>query len=184
MLRQIGISFEIRVSGVVEEKSSHETPEAYVKRLARTKAASVQHAQLPALGADTTVVLDGQILEKPENRDDGLRMLQQLQGRSHTVLTAVCLHNAVRESTVLASALVNFREASEDELKRYWQSGEPLDKAGAYGIQGLGAIFIASICGQPSTVAGLPLVETNHLLREFGVDVWRHRESTAAIAKT
>lgn len=184
LLRQIGISFEIRVSGIVEEKSSRETAESYVKRLAQTKAATVQQGNRPALGADTTVVLDGQILEKPESREDGLRMLKQLQGRSHTVLTAVSLRNAERASTVLASALVNFREASENELVRYWHSGEPLDKAGAYGIQGLGAIFIASICGQPSTVAGLPLVETNQLLREFGVDVWKHRDASAGVAKT
>ena len=184
LLRQIGISFEICVSGIVEERLTQESPESYVKRLAKEKAAAVQHGSLPALGADTTVVLDGQILEKPENRADGLRMLQQLQGRSHKVLTAVSLCDAQRDSTVLASALVNFREADADELARYWRSGEPIDKAGAYGIQGLGAIFIASVCGQPSTVAGLPLVETNQVLRDFGIDVWLHRQLASIPMKT
>ena len=145
-------------------------------RLAQTKAKAVQHSARPALGADTTVVLNGQILEKPQNRGDALRMLQQLQNQRHTVLTGVSVCDGAREETVLATAKVKFRAAQADELEKYSTSGEPFDKAGAYGIQGIGAIFIAGICGQPSTVAGLPLVETNHLLIDFGVDVWKYRE--------
>lgn len=177
LLRQIGIEFEIRPSNILERQLPRECPEDYVQRLARTKASAVQHDALPALGADTIVVLAGQILEKPNDRDEALTMLQLLQGERHSVLTGLCLSDGQREQSVLATAEVVFREATAGELEKYWESGEPVDKAGAYGIQGLGAIFIAGICGQPSTVAGLPLVETNQLLVEFGVDVWRHREA-------
>ena len=179
LLRQIGIEFEIKPSHIFEQRNVNESPEDYVQRLAREKATASQHDALPALGADTTVVLDGQILEKPRDQADALRMLQQLQGTHHTVLTGVCLCNKKRDETILASAKVAFRRIDDDELVRYWDSGEPIDKAGAYGIQGLGAIFIAGICGQPSTVAGLPLVETNQLLNAFGVNVWQHRGSAS-----
>ncbi len=177
LLRQIGISFEIRPSNIIEKRGADESPDAYVQRLAIAKARAVQHGSLPALGADTTVTLNGRMLEKPIDRDDALEMLQLLQGERHSVLTGVSLYDGKRELSVIATARVAFRSATSDELEAYWESGEPIDKAGAYGIQGLGAIFIAGICGQPSTVAGLPLVETNQLLSDFGVDVWRHRES-------
>lgn len=175
LLRQIGIQFNVKASNIVEAKALAESPATYVQRLAAEKANAVHHGPQPTLGADTTVVLNGQILEKPRDRNDALHMLQQLQGTQHTVLTAVCVCDDDRTETVLATAEVAFRQATHHELDRYWNSGEPIDKAGAYGIQGLGAIFIAGICGQPSTVAGLPLVETNQLLREFGVNVWAHR---------
>lgn len=175
LLRQIGICFEIRPSRIVEKRLQDETPEAYVCRLAQAKAAAVQHDSLPSLGSDTIVVHRNKVLEKPRDRDEGIWMLKQLQGDHHSVLTGVSLVNSKRTKTALATADVAFRKIETDELERYWQSGEPLDKAGSYGIQGLGAIFIAGICGQPSTVAGLPLVETNQLLAEFGVNVWQHR---------
>ncbi len=177
LLRQIGISFEIRPSHLPEQLLAHESAADYVQRLARSKAKAVQSGRLPALGADTTVELNGHILEKPQNREQALAMLTQLQGTHHTVLTGVSICNRTREKTVLARAEVVFRRTEVEELQKYWQSGEPIDKAGAYGIQGIGAIFIAGICGQPSTVAGLPLVETNQLLCEFDIDVWQHRHA-------
>ena len=177
LLRQIGIEFETRPSDILERQFPQEHPEDYVQRLAREKASAVQHDSLPALGADTIVLLGGQILEKPNDRNEALTMLQLLQGERHSVLTGLCLSDGQKEKSVLATAEVVFREVTSGELEKYWESGEPIDKAGAYGIQGLGAIFIAGICGQPSTVAGLPLVETNQLLSEFGVDVWRHRDA-------
>lgn len=175
LLRQIGISFEIRPSCVGEEQLDDESPEAYVRRLAQAKASAVQHDALPALGADTVVVHDGRVLEKPRDNQEAIWMLEKLQNDRHTVLTGVSMCNAEHSKTILASALVTFRSIETEELQRYWQTREPVDKAGAYGIQGVGAIFIAGICGQPSTVAGLPLVETNQLLTEFGVDVWQYR---------
>ncbi len=177
LLRQIGIRFEIKPSNILERQLSHESPDTYVQRLAREKAVAVQHDCLPALGADTIVVLNGQILEKPNDQDDALKMLHLMQGERHSVLTGVCISDGKTERSVLATAEVQFRKATSTELSKYWESDEPVDKAGAYGIQGLGAIFITGICGQPSTVAGLPLVETNQLLCDFGVDVWRHRKA-------
>lgn len=177
LLRQIGIEFEVKPSNIVEQQLPRELPSEYVLRLARTKAVSVQHDSLPSLGADTIVVLNGQILEKPSDRDDALNMLKLIQGEHHSVLTGVCISDGRTERSVLATAEVVFRKATTRELEQYWASGEPIDKAGAYGIQGLGAIFITGICGQPSTVAGLPLVETNQLLCDFGVDVWKHRDA-------
>lgn len=177
LLRQIGIEFEVIPSNILERRIPLERPEDYVQRLASTKARAVQHDALPALGADTIVVLRGQILEKPNDRTEALKMLQLLQGERHSVLTGLCLRNGQKEQSILATAEVVLREATTQELEKYWDSGEPIDKAGAYGIQGLGAIFIAGICGQRSTVAGLPLVETNRILAEFGIDVWRHRNA-------
>lgn len=177
LLRQIGIKFEVKPSNIPERQLPNESPDHYVQRLARSKALAVQHDSLPALGADTIVVLNGQILEKPYDQRDALKMLQKIQGQRHSVLTGVCITDANKELSVLATAEVSFRTATIGELDKYWESGEPFDKAAAYGIQGLGAIFITGICGQPSTVAGLPLVETNQLLCEFGVDVWKHRDA-------
>ena len=175
LLQQIGIRFNVRVSGIPESPSSDESPEQYVKRLALSKAKASYDGTLPSLGADTTVVLNGQMLEKPLDFEDAQRMLRHLQGSRHTVLTAIAMCDQSRHKTVLASAEVRFRPIDESEIRQYCYSDEPFDKAGAYGIQGIGAIFTAGICGQPSTVAGLPLVETNALLIEFGVDVWRYR---------
>ena len=177
LLRQIGIKFEVRPSQIIEQQLPCELPREYVLRLAREKSVAVQHDSLPSLGADTIVVLNGQILEKPSNRDDALNMLKLIQGEHHRVLTGVCVSDGRKELSVLATAEVSLRKATTRELEKYWASGEPVDKAGAYGIQGLGAIFVTSICGQPSTVAGLPLVETNQLLCDFGVDVWKHRDA-------
>ena len=175
LLRQIGIEFEIRPSRIEESRQADETPEQYVCRLAQDKAKAVQHETVPCLGADTVVVHKSKVLEKPRDRDEAIWMLKKLQGDRHSVLTGVSMVDSQRSETVLATAVVAFRNIESAELERYWQSGEPADKAGAYGIQGLGAIFIAGICGQPSTVAGLPLVETNQLLADFGVNVWQYR---------
>lgn len=175
LLKQIGICFDTRVSDIEEVKNALESPEDYVQRLALSKATSCYRGLLPTLGADTTVVHNGLILEKPKDQLDAQQMLAQLQGQRHTVLTAISLVDSNVQETILAKAEVKFREISNQEILQYCSTPEPFDKAGAYGIQGIGAVFIAAICGQPSTVAGLPLVETNSLLIQFGVDVWKHR---------
>lgn len=180
LLRQIGITFETKASGIDELRQPNETPTEYVSRLALEKAKSVQCGSRLTLGADTTVVLDGQILEKPIDRSDALSMLDLLQNQTHTVLTAVAACNNSQHETMVASASVRFRAISVAEREHYCSTDEPFDKAGAYGIQGIGGIFIECICGQPSTVAGLPLVETNALLEQFGVDVWKNRTSRGA----
>ena len=179
LLQQIGVTFEVMPSGIEEQRGSHESPHQYASRLALEKARTIQRGKRIVLGADTIVLLSGQILEKPVNRADALHMLKLLQDQRHTVLSAVAVCDAVNQKTLIASAEVKFRAISLDERERYCATEEPFDKAGAYGIQGIGGIFIEGIVGQPSTVAGLPLVETNHLLEQFGVNVWKNRTSAS-----
>jgi septum formation protein len=126
---------------------------------------------LPVLAADTTVALEGSILGKPEGRDDAIRMLTRLGGRQHQVLSAVALWNRGTLDRVLSESRVRFRSIDPQEAAAYWDSGEPKDKAGAYGIQGMGAMFVESLEGSYSGVMGLPLFETAALLGKAGVRV-------------
>ncbi|WEK30164.1 MAG: Maf family protein [Candidatus Pseudomonas phytovorans] len=125
------------------------------------------------LGADTAVVLDGRILGKPENRDHALAMLADLSGREHQVLTAVALDDGLGVRSLCVTSNVRFRVISTDEAQRYWASGEPVDKAGGYAIQGLGAVFVTGLSGSYSAVVGLPLSETAELLGTFGIACWQ-----------
>ena len=146
-----------------------------MERVARAKAAAIwERAQeLPVLGADTTVVLDGVSLGKPRDRAHGLAMLAALAGREHRVLTAVALVSAAGTQCLTSTSTVRMRASSAQERDRYWDSGEPHDKAGGYAIQGLGAVFIESLQGSYSGVMGLPLFETARLLAAAGVPCWR-----------
>ena len=149
----------------------NEAPAAYVERLARGKAAAGlamlegRGEEGCVLGADTSVVIDGRILGKPVDQADGLAMLAALSGREHQVLTAVALAAAGGVEARVVECRVRFRQVAPEEALRYWQSGEPADKAGGYAIQGLGAIFVSRIEGSYSSVVGLPLCETAELLR-------------------
>lgn len=180
LLGQIGVSFIPLVAPIDESVLPDETPEAYVERLARAKAAAAL-ALLEApgdscvLGADTAVVLDGRILGKPADRQHARDMLEALSGREHQVLTAVAVAGAgMCQSRVVASR-VSFRPLSSDEIDAYWATGEPCDKAGAYGIQGLAAVFVSHLQGSYSAVVGLPLCETAQLLEAFGIGHWHPR---------
>jgi septum formation protein len=150
--------------------------EKLVKRLALAKAKSA-YATLSetdhrlVLGSDTIVVCDDQILGKPQNKSDGLAMLRLLSGRTHQVLTAVALMNHDKQAETMSVTEVSFTTLSDDEIEAYWESGEPLGKAGAYGVQGLGAMFVNKIQGSYSGVVGLPIFETVDLLEKFGVDI-------------
>ncbi len=151
-----------------------ETPSAYVTRLAAAKAVagwegSRDFTHVPVLAADTAVVLDGQILGKPADGQDAEGMLRQLSGRTHEVLTAVALRTANGLQSRISRSEVTFRSIAAAEARAYWETGEPSDKAGAYAIQGRGAIFIADLRGSYSGVMGLPLFETADLLREAGL---------------
>lgn len=172
LLEQIGVAFTSVETSVDETPLAAETPDAYVRRLAlaKARAGAVPGVRVPVLGADTAVVLDGDILQKPGSRDEALAMMARLSGRIHRVMTAVAIVGA-RESVCLASAEVEFRTVTETEADAYWASGEPRGKAGGYAIQGLGAIFVRRIAGSYSAVVGLPLYETAELLREHGIDV-------------
>jgi septum formation protein len=176
LLSQIGISFELLKVRVDETYRRGETPEQHVIRLALAKAkAGLESLQgrplLPVLGADTMVVVDQKILGKPRDRDDGLAMLAALSGREHCVLSAVALVAGTRRATRLQKSWVRWRELSPTECQAYWNTGEPLDKAGAYAIQGRAAAFITELKGSYSGVMGLPLFETTELLQDFGIHV-------------
>lgn len=186
LLTQIGVRFDVllfrcgqRFDREVDEAVvPDETPEQYVVRVACAKAVhgsalavTRQMLPQPALAADTTLDLDGEIIGKPDDAAAAEAILTRLSGRSHRVLTAVAVATPDRLEHVLSISEVRFRELNAEEIRRYVSSGEPLDKAGAYGIQGRAAIFVAEIRGSHSGIAGLPLCETALLLRHFGYPI-------------
>ena len=183
LLRQIGVAHLVHVADVDERVHDGESPVDYVQRLARAKATTVFESQaapraanglrLPVLGADTTVVIDQRILGKPTDLADCRAMLGQLAGREHEVLSAVALVYEGGSDLRLSRSRVRFRPIEMAEIDRYWASGEPCDKAGAYAIQGLGAVFVEALDGSYSGVMGLPLFETATLLVAAGVPVWQ-----------
>jgi septum formation protein len=170
LLRQAGFDFEVHPSRIVEEIQRGERPEEFACRAAREKAmqvAAVSPAGSLVLGADTVVVIDGETLGKPSDRRDATRMLRLLSGRTHQVHTGVCLVRAPDEIAALKheTTLVAFRELDEEEIRRYAESGEPLDKAGAYAIQGLASKFVTRISGCYSNVVGLPVALVYEILK-------------------
>ena len=174
LLTQIGIAHRVLSIDIDEQRRGRETPLDYVQRLAREKAAAGWQQliaqtlpQAPVIGADTAVVVDDIILGKPVDKAAACAMLQQLSGRSHEVLTGVALHTAHAAQFTASRTRVWFRALDVAEIEDYWASGEPRDKAGAYGIQGLAAKFIERIEGSYSGVVGLPLFETAQLLKQF-----------------
>ena len=183
LLEQIGVPFTTLPTVIDETPLSNEPAVDYVRRLACAKA-QVGLASLAApgaavvLGADTSVVLDGRILGKPQDRADALAMLTALSGHTHEVLTAVALANSQRCEVRVVSSQVSFRTLSAAEIEAYWASGEPQDKAGSYAIQGLGAVFVADLHGSFSAVVGLPLCETAALLADFGIPCWQRLSET------
>jgi len=183
LLDQIGVRFDMLLfrapprsdSEVNETEQEDELPSDYVRRVALAKA---QHGQRllterqllprPILSADTTLDLDGEIVGKPHDTYDAERILAKLSGRMHRVLSAVVVTAGDRIETVMSVSEVRFRAISEAEIRHYVQSGEPMDKAGAYGIQGRASMFIQEIRGSYSGIVGLPLCETSVLLKKFG----------------
>jgi septum formation protein len=182
LLRQIDVEHEIRPVDIDETPRDGEPPAKYALRLAQEKARALWQRlgpdeQLPVLAADTTVALGPEILGKPADRGDAARILKRLSGRDHEVHTAVALVHAAGADARVSTSTVSFRELSDTEIAWYWRTGEPADKAGAYGVQGHGAIFIRHLAGSYSGVMGLPLYETWELLAPLlGLD---GRESAA-----
>lgn len=173
LLDQIGVAHAVRPATVDESRHPGERPADYVTRLAREKAESLWQGlspteRKPVLGADTTVAIDGDVLGKPEDRDDALRMLERLSGRTHQVYTAVALRHAGGCDVRLSVSEVAFRPLTLGEREAYWDTGEPADKAGGYAVQGRAAIFITRIAGSYSGIMGLPLAETAELLQLGG----------------
>lgn len=173
LLDQIGVSHRVVVASVDETPQLHEKATDYVCRLALAKARAgwaCRRGEQAALGADTAVVLDGEILGKPDSPAEAESMLSRLSGRTHRVCSAVALVRGTREAVRLSESEVRFRAIAADECVRYVATGEPLDKAGAYAIQGLAATFVEHLAGSYSGVMGLPLFETAALLDEWSIE--------------
>jgi septum formation protein len=176
LLRQLGLSFSVCKPQVDETVLPGEAPVAFVKRLAIEKADAIiqkvdaDRVDSVVVAADTVVVIDDLILGKPISRSVAVRMLQQLSGRTHVVTTGVSVVGAKQRNVFAVETKVTFRTLNRDDMEKYWCSGEPCDKAGAYGIQGLGAVFVERIDGSYSNVVGLPLMETARALTDQGID--------------
>lgn len=173
LLSQLGVRFEIDPADIDETPAPGEPPSDYVQRMARSKAEHVSQRYLQmnccVLAADTTVVVDDCILGKPEDRAEGRRILSKLSGRTHSVMSAVCLGSKNTYTTLLVETQVDFVPLSEEVIDAYLATDEPWDKAGAYGIQGLGGAFVSSLHGSYSNVVGLPMAETWRMLSQHGV---------------
>ena len=170
LLAQLGYTFDIVVSDVEEQRHSGETPAQYVERLSRDKAyAGMKLASEGAvvIGSDTIVVKGDDVLEKPSDFADAKRMLTLLSGDVHQVMTAVTVAQGHHYATTVVVTDVWFKTLSDDEIEQYWQTGEPQDKAGSYGIQGIGGRFVTRIEGSYYAVVGLPLYETDQLLKQI-----------------
>jgi septum formation protein len=180
LLARLAIPFTVIPANVDEQLHPGETPLAYVVRLAQAKAASIaqRFPEALVLGADTVVVLDTQIMGKPEDMAQARRMLTRLSGQQHTVITGLALLHHSRQLRYLdsVSTRVHFRPLSAAEIEQYVASGEPFDKAGAYAIQGLAGAFVASVDGCYTNVVGLPVQRTAALLQTAGVPVSQHLE--------
>ena len=171
LLELIGIEHDVQPANIDESVRPRETPARYAERLAREKA-SVVASRDPdriTIAADTTVVVNKKVLGKPENEDDARRMLSMLSGREHTVITAIAVARGRKLRSAVEEVKVRFRRLREDEIDAYIATGEPMDKAGAYGIQGYGATIVECIEGDYFSVMGLPLARLVDLLRDLGV---------------
>lgn len=177
MLMQAGIGFQVVKSGVDESLAVGETAADYVTRLSLEKAQAVaeRHPGKVVLAADTTVEIEGTILGKPTSKEEGRKMLESLSATVHRVLTGVTVMDNDHEETFSVTTEVLFRSISPAEMGWYWETGEPADKAGGYGLQGIGAVFVKSINGSYTNVIGLPLAETVETLRRFRIECVGHQ---------
>jgi septum formation protein len=174
LLRQMGLEFEVRPADIDETVKVGEQPSGYVLRLAREKALAISRLAPEAIvvGSDTSVVIGDRILGKPATEEEAADTLQALSARTHQVMTGLAVAVDGYAEARLITTNVTLRELRPDEISAYVRSGEPMDKAGSYGIQGLGGIFVESLQGSYSAVVGLPLRETADLLAQAGYPVW------------
>jgi len=181
LLAQLGYQFTSQSPDINESVRSDESAENYVLRLAQEKAQAIysnlsqlQQAQAVVLGSDTCVVIDGKVLGKPDNEAECIATLMRLENKQHQVMTAIAVINQDPKNNIeivskLVVTQVQFKPLTLDEIKQYWQTGEPCDKAGSYAIQGIGGQFVTTINGSYSAVVGLPLFETAQLLTQIGL---------------
>ncbi len=179
LLQQIGASFDVKVSNAEEIGNNELSADELVKwnALAKAKAVTAENPNIPVLGADTVVALNGEIFGKPGNDDNARKMLRRLAGRTHQVWTGIAWVSRGETYTDVVCTDVNMEPIGETAIDNYVATGEPLDKAGAYAIQGRAAVFIDSIEGSYSNVVGLPLAAVAKLAREAGVDIYGHSGS-------
>jgi septum formation protein len=174
LLDQLGVAYEVLPAEITEIPAAGETPETYVRRIAAEKSLAVWRAsggRLPVLAADTEVELAGEVLGKPRDSGHAAEMLGRLANREHRVLSAVSLRYPEGHAEALSISTVSFRAIGRAEIEAYWATGEPRDKAGAYAIQGKGAVFVRHLAGSYSGVMGLPLFETAELLQRIGIPI-------------
>ncbi len=181
LLSLIVPSFDVLPADIDETPIKDEAAEAYVLRMAKEKAMASLERYKQAnntvvqktvfIASDTSVVVEGEILGKPQDLAEAKTMLRKLSGRSHQVMTSICLCDQNLDQLVTENIVtqVSFRSISDVEIEQYWRTGEPVDKAGSYAIQGLGALFVTHMSGSYSAVVGLPLYETSQLLTQFGI---------------
>jgi len=170
LLTLIGVEHEVRPANIDESQLAGESAPEHAERLAREKAMAIDVANAVVIGSDTIVVVDGEILGKPRDRGQATDMLRRLSGRTHTVMTGVAANWNGRLVSGLEEVDVTFRALSDEEIARYIDTGEPMDKAGAYGIQGFGATIVERVDGDYFAVMGLALNRLVRLLRELGLD--------------
>jgi septum formation protein len=172
ILRDLGVGFRVVVSNEDESLAPGEDGPAAVERLARAKALAVARDEaLPVLAADTEVLCDGHVLGKPADEQDAVAMLRRLSGRAHEVVTGVCVVSGGIARSGVERSIVRFAPMTDEEVRWYAASGEPLDKAGGYHLDGKGALFIETVEGSPSNVAGLPVRLVLRLVREAGLEL-------------
>ncbi len=171
LLDLIGIAYEVRPANIDETMRAREVPRRHAERLAREKATKIatRDPDLITIGADTVVVINRKVLGKPRDEAEAIHMLSQLSGREHTVITAVAVARGKKLRSAIEEVRVKFRRLHDDEIKAYVATGEPMDKAGAYGIQGYGATIVECIEGDYFAVMGLPLARLTSLMRDLGV---------------
>ena len=175
LLHLLGVEFKILTQNTDETMDPALPPEDEVRRVSACKAQSVATLVSPGdiiISADTVVVLDGRVMGKPDSEDDAVQMLTALSGRTHRVMTGLTVRQDSRTESVTVTTEITFRSLSDREIRAYVKSGEPMDKAGAYGIQGGASVFVRHLNGDYFNVMGLPVCTLTELLRSFGVPVW------------
>jgi septum formation protein len=180
LLDTLGLHYETLASEVDELRLPEEEPYDYVERIARAKAEAVSQPGAVVIGADTTVVIEGRVLGKPTHPEEARGMLRRLSGQTHDVLTGVAvavMDPNLRMVSAVESTLVRFLELTEEEISEYLATGEPMDKAGAYALGGIGALFVAGVEGSPSSVRGLPLHTLARLFRGLDLDLLSFRRA-------
>lgn len=175
LLEQMGLRFVIVDHSISEEINAGEKADDYVLRMSKEKAIAGCQIEGVTIGADTVVVLDNVVIGKPDSFEKARETLDKLAGQEHLVLTAVSAYDGDRLESAIVKSCVRIKNLSKQEIENYCATGEPFDKAGSYGIQGIGGIFVESISGSYSGIVGLPIKQTEELLLSFEIDTWRYR---------